>query len=326
MEYEQVKYDSEISSSIIDGFTPLDYTFDMLDYEFIYKNILSSLPPNSILFDSFGLEKLIACETICAAICHQINWDYLRQVVYKKTLLNPEWVDVEYLASIKTSEIRNLFIDYEKKERVQEYDRTKMIRTIAKHLKKSKMSFSDIFIKNGIARDYIDIELFFLNCNVFSKDPQHKKFQLLIQTLSDYSCFEYLSNYYKPTIDYHLIRLFLRRGIVRPHNKFAYQYILNQDTIRKENTIATLRSVCSKSLEELSWITSLNLKEVNRIEWWVGRSICTNDCPDCELEREDAKWLKKQFNKCPYYNTCYARNHDKNLLNINEPKYTGNSY
>lgn len=325
MEYEQ-KSEKEISSEINEGFDSLDYTFDMLDYGVIYNKIFLLLPQNMIMFEEFGLEKLVACEVICCAICHQINWDYLRKAVYRKTLQNPEWVEVEYLVSISVSEIKNLIGDYEKKERIQADERCKMIKIIAKRLKDANMTFLDIFMNNGNNRKYYEIERFFLNCSVFSKDPQQKKYQLLIQTLSDYSYFKDLSDYYKPAIDYHLIRLFLRRGVVRPKNKYAYQYVFEQDIVRRENTIAALRKVCSESLEDICWITSLNLKAINRIEWWIGRTVCINDSPDCELQKEDSKWLKKSFVKCPYYDTCYARKYNKNFLSINEPKYTGNSY
>ena len=326
MEYIRNEYDVDMSLDITEDFLPLDYTFDMIDYEKIYNQILQQLPRNMISYEMFGLERMIACEVICSAICHKINWDYLRNRVYLKTLENPNWLDVSYLSTITSKEIKKLLVDYNKKERIRERERSRMIKTIAHQLIDNKLSFTEVFVKNGAVRAYEEIEKFFLQCEVFANDPQQKKFQLLIQSMSDYRGFEMLSIYYKPAIDYHLIRLFLRRGIVRPRNRYAYQYIFNQDIIRKEKTIAALRKVCSKSLEDICWLTSLNLKIVNRIEWWVGRSVCINGTPDCYLKREDSKWLVGEFDKCPYYDTCYARKYDNRLLNIDEPKYYGNSY
>lgn len=325
MEHGENTHFNELSIDILKGFMPLDYTLDMLSFDNIYKDILAVLPQNVISFKEFEIEELIACEVICSAICHKMNWDFLREKVYKKTKLDPEWLKIKHLCNLRASEIWEILKDYNKKERIQECERCRMIRTIAKQLKEDSLSFTDIFFQNGFLKEYAQIISFFQKCTVFSIDPQQKKTQLLFQTMSDYEGFEELAKYYKPTIDYHLIRLFIRRGIVRPNNQYAYKYVFDQNIIRKENTIATLRSVCAKSLEELCWITSLNLKEVNRIEWWIGRSVCTNDMPDCSLKRKDSYWLRKKFTKCPYYYTCYAQKNN-NILYINEPKYTGNSY
>ena len=150
--------------------------------------------------------------------------------------------------------------------------------------------------------------------------------QLLFQSLSDYTGFEKLSLYYKATIDYHLIRCFLRRGIIRPVTQYAKEFIFNMDIERREHTIGALRNVCADAINTLCWITSLDIKTVNRIEWWVGRTICAEGKPDCLLKSNNASWLKANFSKCPYYDHCYAIKYNNDFLDINEPTYKGNSY
>lgn len=320
--------DSYISESVLNGFQSLEYTLDSIEYPTIYSKILSLLPKDEISFASFKCETLIACEIICASICHKINWDFLRKCVYKKTMINPEWVEPLYLSKITAGEVYQLLFEYEKKERIMEKERCEILHNVGESILAVSHNYENIFFYSDTKeiRDFIEIKTFFESCVAFSNDPQQKKMQLLFQTLSDYDDFKSLSQYYKPTIDYHLIRLYLRRGVVKPINQFAMEYIFNNEAARKENTVATLRKVCSDSLSMLSWITSFDLKSVNRIEWWIGRTICINGMPDCYLKSEKSTWLKSKFDKCPFYEKCYARQYDEKFLEISEPLYKGESY
>ncbi len=160
----------------------------------------------------------------------------------------------------------------------------------------------------------------------FSGDPEYKKTQLLLQNLSKYEEFSMLSTYCKPAVDYHIIREFLRRGLVKPTNQKAYEFILNPDVQRKEQTIAALRKVCSDVFYILQWITSYDIRTINTIEWWFGRSVCLKKCPDCELKEDSSQWLRLNFEKCPFYESCYAIKADSRFLNIVEPNYQGKSY
>lgn len=73
-------------------------------------------------------------------------------------------------------------------------------------------------------------------------------------------------------------------------------------------------------------ITSINIDVLNSIEWWIGRSICKRDNPDCELVSSHTNWVKPVFDKCPYACNCLAYNTDKKLLHANEPQNKGTSY
>ncbi len=316
-----------MSENIFQSFKSLTYSINELEYAAIYRKIYEVLPKESISFSNFNIEELIGCEVICAAICNKINWDFLRKVVFSRTLENPSWLIPDNLVSLKPHDIYVMLSEYEKKERIMPKERCEMLVEIGRCLKKGPKTFKNIFFKDETAiNTYEDIVDFFNSVNVFSSDPQQKKLQLLLQSLSDYPQFSILSHYYKPTIDYHLIRLFLRRGIVKPITQAAMEYVFNQESIRRESTVASLRQVCSESLETLCWITSLDVRTVNRIEWWIGRTTCINGVPDCYLEKSESSWLKKCFDKCPYYNYCYARQVNNKFLDISEPRYHGNSY
>jgi adenine-specific DNA glycosylase len=182
-----------------------------------------------------------------------------------------------------------------------------------------------MFFKNGELRDENNIINIINDSDVFSNDPEGKKTQLLLQNLSDYKELSGLLNYCKPAIDYHIIRVFLRRGLVRPLNSKAKEFILNPSVQRREQTVAALRKICAEVFENLKWVTSFDIATLNTIEWWIGRSICKKESPDCELESDEGQWLKHYFDRCPYYDSCCAiQNND--YLNVAEPNYQGNSY
>lgn len=316
-----------ISENIKKSFQVFDFTLDMINIPDIYHMLIKILPKNETMFSKFDLETVIACETICASICHKINWDFLRRVIYIKTIKNIRWINPEYIKKIKAKEVEELLSDYDKTNRIRADERSKMLRDLGKSICKNEGNYTNIFFdKNMRMKNYDEMIDFFNRCKVFESDPESKKMQLLFQSLSDYPEFEKLNQYYMPTVDYHLIRCFLRRGIIHPVNQYAKDFIFNGDIERTESTIGALRNVCSDAINNLSVITSLNLKEVNRIEWWIGRTICTEGEPDCFLKSGAALWLKDNFNKCPYYDHCYAINYNKDYLIINEPTYKGNSY
>jgi hypothetical protein len=161
---------------------------------------------------------------------------------------------------------------------------------------------------------------------VFSSDPDEKKIQLLLQKISSYNEFKSLEKYCNPAIDYHIIRLFLRRGLITPKTEYARRYIFKVCSGKNENTIGSLRQLCSNTVRNISSLTSLSINTINQIEWWIGRSICIENNPDCNLESNESDWLKPFFQKCPYYEDCYANKFNTNFLKLNEPKYNGVSY
>jgi len=317
-----------LSDDILNGFQDLKYNLDIINYPDIYNKIYSILPKEEVSFIIFDREVLIACEIICASICHKINWNFLRKAIYEKTLKQSDWIRPDRLSKITVEEVYELLVDYDKKDRIMEKERHELLLDIGRNVIDFTHKFEDIFFDTltGKIKNFNSIITFFEKCSAFSNDPQQKKMQLLLQSLSDYEDFEILGKFYKPTIDYHLIRLYLRRGIVTPTNKFAREYIFDSEKIRKENTVATLRKVCAKSLNTLSQITLLDLKIVNRIEWWIGRTICINGNPDCDLDLPTAQWVREKFDKCPFYESCYARQYNEKFLEISEPGYKGISY
>lgn len=318
-----MKKDIKYSDAILKSFSGLEYTLDMLEFPEIYSKLLSVIPTKKINFEKFGVEGIIACEMICAAICHQLNWDVLREAMYKKANDSKLWIETDYLADISVGQVEDLLKSYEKKERIRANERASIIREIGTFMVENQMKFIDIFFENGMLKSNKKIIETLLKINVFSEDCVQKKMRLLFQNLSDYKEFALLDEVFEPTIDYHIVRLYIRRGLVKPINYIGKDFLL-QHKIRKEKTMAALREVCSDALKEVCWITDLGVKEVNRIEWWIGRSVCVSGQPDCALLSQDTEWVRTCFDKCPYYKTCHTVNYGKSF--IDEPIYHGKSY
>ena len=324
---DNVDIDSNIiSTRLLEAFSISDIPFFNCDFDTIYPKIAAALPSEQIVFNDLNINSLIASETICAAICHQMNWDFLRKAVQEKTRCNPEWLSEDALSIISDDDVRSLLKGYNRIERIREKERANMLRQIGM-LAKSHNGFTWLFFDSGmhlLSEEELRENL--LQCPVFSNDPEEKKLQLLLQKLSNYPQFAELSNYCKPAIDYHLIRCFLRRGLVFPRTKLGVEFISSAETQRKESTVGALRLLCSSLIQEISCFTNLTINSVNQIEWYVGRSICKEGTPDCFLVDLDASWARNNFTRCPFFSTCCAINSNSELLCIDEPTYLGNSY
>ncbi len=316
-----------ISKQISKEFDIYEIPFFECDFDIIYPDIASILPKEVVNFSELSFENSIACEVICAAVCHQMNWDFLRRTVLAKTKSDECWMTGERLLNISEEDVDKLFMNYKKTERIRAKERCELLHEVGR-LICNVGKYQNLFLdKEG---NLLPIELIrnhLLSCTVFSKDPKEKKLQLLLQKLSNYDKLRKLSVYCKPAIDYHLIRCYLRRGLLRPKTTYAEGYLKDSTTERKETTVGALRHLCSKLLEDIAWYTELDICTVNSIEWNIGRSVCTQDNPDCFLETDDTTWLKAKYVRCPFYKSCMARQNEENgLLYINEPEYKGTSY
>lgn len=316
----------DISARITDEFEIVQVPFLECNYEKIYPLLNELVPKEDILFNEWGLEYIIACETVCAAICHQMNWDYLRAAVYDKTRKNKGWLSANSLKCITEVEIQEMFKGYKKPERIRASERTKILQDLGDLISNSG-GFTSLFINmDDQLLSYETICANILSCGVFSQDPGQKKFRLLLQKLSNYPQLNGLANYCEPAVDYHLLRCFLRRGLIYPKTKFASDFILAPETERKESTVGALRQLSADLIRGICEYTTLDVNAVNVIEWNVGRSICVQENPDCMLNSDDAAWARKDFQKCPFFDTCTAAKHKNEYLKLVEPTYKGTSY
>lgn len=319
--------DALVSSYIKEGFSAYDVPFIGCDFDVVYPLILLVIPQEKVTFLDFDSNTAIICEIISSAICHQINWDFLRESLRNYTANNKDWLSPQNLAAIKTDVVEKMLGQYHRRENVKADERARMIRLLGVWASEYKQ-IKDVFLEeDGELKPFQEIRTTMLKCPVFSSDPEEKKLNLLFQKLDVIPTLSGIGDYAKPAIDYHLLRLYLRRGLLYARTKYAYEFISNPDIERKEWTVAGIREHASALMSQISLYTGLTISAVNLIEWHVARSICDREHPDCGLCREEAQWLRRGFNKCPFHNTCASVNQPCNGMQfIKEPSYIGTSY
>lgn len=312
----------------------LQYDFDIVDIPFIgcdfdtiYPSIYSIIPQETVAFSDLGIDYAIMCEIVCSSICHQINWDFLRSSVLEYTIKHPEWLVPCNLASIGADEVMNMIGHYYKPDCVNAEERASILRAIGSWATYHKNIQTVFLDSDNNLRSSREIQVSLLKCSAFSSDPERKKMNLLLQKLDNIYLLKGIERYAKPAIDYHLLRLYLRRGLLIARTKHANEFINNPSINRKEATIAIVRGHCSKILSQISQFSGLSIASVNLVEWHVARSVCSRECPDCQLKGPNSQWLRPMFNECPFRSTCLASKYSNQmLLNVKEPSYKGTSY
>lgn len=315
-----------ISERLKNEFDIMALPFLGCDFDYIYPRIAEIIPREQVTFDSFGQNVLVMSELVCTSICHQMNWDYLRSALFNKLKEDSNWVLPNSLVCIEEKDVADLFRSYNKPERVRAKERMRILREVGEWAK-SFTNISSIFFdssgkllpKEGVRRNL-------LSCKTFAMDVEEKKMQLLLQKLSLYKAFEGLSAYCQPAIDYHLIRTYLRRGLLFAKTEYAKGYIMNQSAERKDSTVAAVRHLCAELMINICTYTDLDVNTINQIEWHIGRSICLQEKPDCNLEEKESQWLRPYFSSCPFCDTCAAKCGNSDLLEMKEPVYKGSSY
>lgn len=314
------------SEKILSEMDIMELPFLGCDFDVVYPQIKQLIPKEKVQFDKWELPKMIMAEIVCAGICHQMNWDFLRNAIYEKMKMNPEWISPNNLLKIEPEEISLMFAKYDRQERVRPSERAFMLNCLAKWAVGFD-SIENVFLDDE--REILpenDIREKLLKCEVFSSDSEEKKLQLLLQKLSMYHILDKLSEYCHPAIDYHLIRMYYRRGLIYGKTKYAREYLRNPLPERKEETVASVRHLCKELMDSICDYTELSVSDINQIDWHIGRSVCLQEHPDCKLETGEAEWLKSQFHLCPYYNTCSMRMNNYDYSKMKEPNYGGTSY
>ena len=320
------KQENSVSARLLESFAVSEIPFLGCDFDKLYPVLNEIIPNERVEFYYADINTVIACETICAAICHQMNWDFLRQVVLEKTEEQINWITPEALSAVSEDIICGLLAGYNKPERIRAGERASILRSVG-DLAKKHGSFKNLFLDNSLSLlPEAQIRGNLLECCAFAQDPEEKKLQLLLQKLSNYTQLAGLASYCKPAVDYHLIRCFLRRGLIYPTTKLGKEFVFSPEIQRQESTMGALRQLCATLVKDISNYTGLSINSINQIEWQIGRSICKEGAPDCDLKGEDANWVLSNYDKCPFYNTCCAINYNQRLLSIEEPTYTGSSY
>lgn len=155
-----------ISERLKNEFDIMALPFLGCNFDSIYPKLAEIIPREQIVFDSFGQNILIMSEIVCAGICHQMNWDYLRSAIYNKLQEDYNWILPHRLVHIEENEVAELFRSYNKPERVRAKERTRILREIGEWAQ-AFSDISSIFLdSSGNLLSQINVRKNLLLCNV----------------------------------------------------------------------------------------------------------------------------------------------------------------
>lgn len=100
---------------------------------------------------------------------------------------------------------------------------------------------------------------------------------------------------------------------------------MNQTAERKESTVAAVRHLCAELMLDICAYSGLNVNCINQIDWHIGRSICLQEKPDCNLEEKNHSGYVHIYS-LSICDTCAAKCGNSDLLEMKEPVYKGSSY
>ena len=219
-----------------------------------------------------NLEKERFLWFIHVAICHQINSDYLENVLRRENLEN--------LENISGDKIRKWLSDYDKPERIRAEERAELIRNAVQTLNEK----FEGKVSNLLEQSNFDVESIYSNLKLFkafAEDPLEKKSSVFIHLLFLMNLTKFNNiNKMKPVVDYHIQRVALRNGRIKVDHNFKKKIVqrniitLEEDTMIRKSTIKALK-ITTNSAE-------MNIAQLNYLEWIHGRSICAREHPKCE--------------------------------------------
>lgn len=287
------------------------------------KDLAQVIPAEETSYQDLGIEMHLAGEVITAAICHQMNWGFLRKQV-KKNITKKTWWMPKNIGVVKKEDIEELLADYEKKDRIRATERAAMLRSLATIFEKHK-TYTEVFDLTGNKDGNLTILFNTLNeCSVFVEDPQQKKLQVLCHNLAWSNVVPGIDDFCQPAVDYHIMRLYLRRGEVVPTGGVGERYMCCSGQ-KRYKTVSAFRGIVAEAMKDVAKYSKMPIHVVNTIEWWIGRSICLKGEPDCLLENEKSTWLRSKYQRCPFYDNCLAIREDW-LLSVSEPEQAGKFY
>jgi hypothetical protein len=162
---------------------------------------------------------------------------------------------------------------------------------------------------------------------VFSADPVQKKARVFVHQLLRYGLIDVVDpENIAPAVDYHLMRLYVRTGRIRPLEQW-------EERLKEESATAPIEPITAlrRAVEESMYYTAtgadLRIDEVNHIEWQIARSFCLRKDPHClsaplpekPVDVEVAKLSCGLGHRCPLSKECLGAK-DSSLRQLVDPQ------
>lgn len=261
-----IEINEEVVSNFIDS-------FDKLYIEFMgYGGIVFDAPNER--------EKVIKNYYACA-LCHNMNWDYLCKRVIPDLYIATKGFKAELVDEITEEKLASYFQDYPKKHKIEADRRLRMLKELAAYTAENNYRiFDDILKCNSVSGENGLFNL--VNTSpVFRDDPLHKKGNLFIQIILREGLVTVDDEFNTPpSIDYHVIRFFLRNGFMRLDEKYA-ERLRKRDQFSLDE-VTELRTAISDCMKYICIRGSISISKVGFIAWSIARDTCTEDAIACE--------------------------------------------
>jgi hypothetical protein len=283
------------------------------------------LPPDQI-------SNHLTLKIVTAAICHQINWDFLNHAM-RRNLLEARSEDmISRLCEIRAPEFATWFEGYSEPDRIHATERAAILREVASVLQTTFRSEPKNILEKcgsrlaGPRGFYEQMDSF----SSFREDPLRKKTNVLThdivrERLARFTDEENIA----PAIDYHLIRIYLRTGRVFSKHKSIFNVLTQGDPRPRPRLVKLLREKVAYAVRLTAKFSELSVPEVNYIEWQLGRRICVREAPRClndtlvsDLDPNIAILFE---GSCPFSGGC-AGFCDKKWMELQEPVFKKTFY
>jgi uncharacterized protein (DUF362 family) len=293
------------------------------------RAVAPHIPGEKVSFNTLPREAALRCELIVAAICHRINWDFLRSRLGEYMAAGSGILDAPVLLNISAQQAQSMLSGYERADRIRAAERAAMLRTVGAFILGNGDSLEKLLadVEGRVDGDgglYARLSL----CKPLGEDPARKKLNVFVHSIVRaglWACTD--ERDLEPAVDYHIMRLYLRRGDVRPRNR-SYLTALKLEQPRRSRTVTRLRRVTAEALSRLAAIAGLPVPVLNHVEWWIGRSVCLREQPRC-TSSDTLQRLSPAAGVhpgCPYRSLCVAFNEDQSRLLLKEPFHDSRFY
>lgn len=271
----------------------------------IYQNFMDF---GGIIYND--TDKIVRLKKLfyACAICHNMNWDFLCKTAIPR--LYEETKGFRYSEVCKIDEIafEYIFREYTKKHKIEAATRLAMLRKLSKYINDEDIDiFNNILELNSVGGE-CGLSNTINTLPVFEDDPLHKKGNLLIQILLREGLVSVDDEYnVAPSIDYHVIRFFLRNGFIKFADETIINRLINGETFELDE-ITELRMAIADCMKYIYNHANISIAKLGFIAWTVGRDFCRIDYVLCEHEKT-----------CPMKRTCRG-NIDKVYRMLKEPE------
>lgn len=277
-------------------------------------------------------EELFYLFTV-VGICHQINWNFLMKALKSVRQDYPSKFTPQYLQSVSDEEIFDWLSAYPKKRRLEKcFKRGELVRDMCRVLVQRYQGNVENLLEESVHKMGGKKGLYALlkDFRAYGEDPLCKKSAVFIDLIDRFDLWEFNDwQNYIPPVDYHIVRITLRNGVVEVRDRELLEKLENNIPVTQEDD-TLIRSAVIEALAEIARDSNKHTKDLQGFYWTLGRECCDLDKPRCVSCKCSECSVLTYMNiscegMCPLVSVCGAVE-DKKLLKIKEQNFVTTFY